>query len=640
MTERKQRHRRIMVGLFAYLVVVGICAGGFTSLPADFRTLIHGPLVSPFKLGNSPAFNDGLVCVVTAFWIAVQRCFLWLNKVRLGQSIKALRRQAYSPFDSHEFLGSVLAALDGIPAVVLLLLISLLRWLRPHSSPISNWLWLALLVVLCQLGFTLALIGFVHFLYWTIRQMALTRGLPSLPKPPHTPVFSWRSSLTLLTFPYLLVSQGLVVTCLCWAMITAFYGCVTTRPSKWSWPRYVSLGSAMLLAGWCATSDSSRIAHILSWLRSGLAGWPGTSGEMVWAAIGVAAFLTCAASVLDLSPPVLRLAEFWMLPAKDNQNTRGVRILWLAATLLGATVALCGVARWPNDNGFYLLGALVLGFVLRETDATSLAATVFFLIPRWTVWMIAARQTGWTGVAAFLPCEALFLLPTLHGSWIAWRLRNSPEGARRPMRRSRARRSCVLADWTHPPCRISVMLARSVPLGVVLRSGPKDMARLTLWHTDTDQFVSGDSFNGYVSGRLCDLSPDGAHFVYFARPRGLGRDGQLKPGWTAVCRPPDPAPLTLWKKTDESNGGGAFVDGRPLRLHHSIYDAQPTQGLALETEPDHCRGDRGIYCERLQQHGWVPRLEQDGHTEFPPLWQKHDQTRKYLLQECLDRKST
>ena len=54
----------------------------------------------------------------------------------------------------------------------------------------------------------------------------------------------------------------------------------------------------------------------------------------------------------------------------------------------------------------------------------------------------------------------------------------------------------------------------------------------------------------------------------------------------------------------------------------------------METEPDHCRGDRGIYCERLQQHGWVPRLEQDGHTEFPPLWQKHDQTRKYLLQEC------
>jgi hypothetical protein len=534
MTERKQRRQRIMVGLFAYLVVVGICAGGFTSLPADFRSLIHGPLVSPFKLGSSAALNYGLVCAVTAFWIAYHRCCFWVGEMRrprrLAQSAKALRKQARNPFDSHEFLGPLLAVLHGVPAIVLFLLVFLLRWLRPHGSPMSNWIWLALLLFLCQMGFVLALVGFLLFLAAAARQIAQTRGVAPLPKPPHIQMFHWTWVLPSLTVPYLLLSQGVVVTCLFSAMVMAFLGCLATRPTKWNWPRYVSLAGAVLLAGWSATTDPSRIAHLLSWLRSGNSRWPGTPDEMVWAAIGVAAFLTCAASVLDLSPPVLRLAEFWMLPAKDNQNTRGARILWLAATLIGATVALGGVARWPNDNGFYLLGAMVLGFALRETDATSLAATVFFLIPRWTVWMIAARQTGWTGAAAFLPCEALFLLPTLHGSWIAWRLRNSPEGARRPMRRSRTTRSCMLADWTHPKCRNSVMLARSVPLGVVLRSGPKDTARLTLWHTDTDQFMSGDSFNGYVSGRLCDLSPDGAQFVYFARPRGLGRDGQLKPG--------------------------------------------------------------------------------------------------------------
>jgi hypothetical protein len=130
------------------------------------------------------------------------------------------------------------------------------------------------------------------------------------------------------------------------------------------------------------------------------------------------------------------------------------------------------------------------------------------------------------------------------------------------------------------------------------------------------------------------LSPDGTQFVYFARPRGRARSGQHMPGWTAICRPPEPTPLALWKKTDESNGGGAFMPGPALRLHHSISEAQTVQGVAVETETDNCRNDRGIYCERLRQHGWAPRLEQDGHTEFPPLWQKHDQTGRFLLREC------
>ena len=627
-----------MVGLFADLVVIAIIADGFPSLLADFRSLVHGPLVSPFKLGNSAAISYGLVCAVAAVWIAFHRCCFWMGKIRrprrLVQSVGALRKQAYTPFDLHEFLGPFLALLHGVPAVVLLGLISLLRWLRPHGSPTSQWLWLALLVFLCQLGFMLAVLGFVHFLAAAVRQIAQTRGLPPPPMPPHIQMFHWTWILPSLTVPYLMLSQGVVVTCLFGAMITAFLGCLATRPAKWDWPRYVSLAGAVLLAGWSVTSDPSRIAHVVPWLRSGLSHWQGTSGEMVWAAIAVAAFLTCAASVLDLSPPVLRVAELLKLPAKDKQNTREAYIVWLFTMLIGTAVVLCGFARWPNDNGFYLLAAMVLGTTLRESDATSLAATVFFLIPRWTVWMLAARHTSWTGTAAFLPCEALFLLPTLHGSWLAWRLRNSPEAARKPKRRFRPAGSGVVVDWIGTPCRISVVLARSAPRAVVLRSGPRDSAQLTLWHTDTDQFVSGDSLKGYVSGRRCDLSPDGTEFVYFVRPRGLGHNGQLLPGWTAVCKPPDPTPLTLWKKAGESEGGGVFVEGRPLRLYHSLDDAQPAQGIAMEIEPYHGAGDRGIYSERLRQRGWAPRLEHGGHTEFPPLWQKHDQTLKYLLQEC------
>src|SRR5262245_32947489 len=46
------------------------------------------------------------------------------------------------------------------------------------------------------------------------------------------------------------------------------------------------------------------------------------------------------------------------------------------------------------------------------------------------------------------------------------------------------------------PCRLFVFPARDAPLGLVLRRGPSDWFRLSLWHTDTDRLDHGQWMTG------------------------------------------------------------------------------------------------------------------------------------------------
>jgi hypothetical protein len=100
-----------------------------------------------------------------------------------------------------------------------------------------------------------------------------------------------------------------------------------------------------------------------------------------------------------------------------------------------------------------------------------------------------------------------------------------------------------------------------------------------------------------------------------------------------VCAPPDATPLDLWKKTDETDGGGVFLESRCLRINHSVLDARTIHDAAMEVQADNISGGRTIYCERLRQHGWTPRLALDLRPATPAPWQKPDQTGRYLLRE-------
>src|SRR5687767_8832105 len=98
------------------------------------------------------------------------------------------------------------------------------------------------------------------------------------------------------------------------------------------------------------------------------------------------------------------------------------------------------------------------------------------------------------------------------------------------------------------PCRLFVILAREVPVGVVLRRGPSAWARLSVWRTDADTFEHGQWFRARVYERRCDLSPDGALFAYFARKSGLPTPEapDRQDSWLAVSRPPWFTALALW----------------------------------------------------------------------------------------------
>jgi hypothetical protein len=204
LTRRKKRRQRVMAGLFIYLVVVGIFAGGFAAAFASLRLLIHGQLVSPFKAGNPAAIDYALLCAVTAFWVVLHRFNLWLTKVRRPRSlqpVKTLRVQVYGAFDRQQLVWPVFAVFNVVVAAGLYVLVLLLRWLRPHSSPESNWIWLAVLLILGRFGFMFALAGLVRLLHSASCRIAQTRGLPPPAEPRHYTVFDgtgtiliWRTS--------------------------------------------------------------------------------------------------------------------------------------------------------------------------------------------------------------------------------------------------------------------------------------------------------------------------------------------------------------------------------------------------------------------------------------------------------------
>lgn len=167
------------------------------------------------------------------------------------------------------------------------------------------------------------------------------------------------------------------------------------------------------------------------------------------------------------------------------------------------------------------------------------------------------------------------------------------------------------------PCRLQVFLAQEAPLGVVLRRGPSDWFRLSLWHTDTDTFEHGQWFRGRVYDRRSDLSPDGRLFVSFAGKPGGGRSMAAPAGetaadtWIAVSRPPWFTALALWFIGGTYCTGGYFLDNSTLFPGWSTAPDQGTlpRWLRLAEQPPHLDPgynwtDRTVHHNRLLRLGW------------------------------------
>ena len=135
----------------------------------------------------------------------------------------------------------------------------------------------------------------------------------------------------------------------------------------------------------------------------------------------------------------------------------------------------------------------------------------------------------------------------------------------------------------NPPCRLFVLQARDAPVAVILRRGPSAWYHVILWDTETDLFTHGAWFNGRIYEDRCDLSPDGALFLYFAL-KGSHWQTSYKGTWTALSRPPWLNALTLWPWGSTWGGGGRFVDNRTIMLRGRGFHAHsehPLVGLQV-----------------------------------------------------------
>jgi hypothetical protein len=186
-------------------------------------------------------------------------------------------------------------------------------------------------------------------------------------------------------------------------------------------------------------------------------------------------------------------------------------------------------------------------------------------------------------------------------------------------------------------CRLFVYLARESRVAVVLRRGPTDWARLSVWHTDSDTFEHGQWIKGRVYERRSDLSADGTLFAAFVRQSG-GREPHGADTWIAVSRPPYFSALAVWFV------GGTYHTGAFFPARSSLW-----LGFQSDTPPDigHLPSwlsiapprdisyidrtsewtDRTVHFNRLLRDGWT-LVERE---PYLSLWERHHPSRPVTL---------
>jgi hypothetical protein len=161
------------------------------------------------------------------------------------------------------------------------------------------------------------------------------------------------------------------------------------------------------------------------------------------------------------------------------------------------------------------------------------------------------------------------------------------------------------------PPRLSILLAASAPVAVVLRRGPTDWVQVTKWDTSRDTFDDGAWFHGHIYPERSGLSPDGRLMVYFAcKHQWLHTD----PCWTAISRPPWLTALAMWPQMDAMHGGGYFEKNSSVVLT-TLFECDP--------HPDH------------QPHGLTVRFgrraPQQAQAEVPDAdWSGYDQQNRLI----------
>lgn len=170
-------------------------------------------------------------------------------------------------------------------------------------------------------------------------------------------------------------------------------------------------------------------------------------------------------------------------------------------------------------------------------------------------------------------------------------------------------RSALTPGRTPPTVRVHILLARTADTAVVIRRGPEKIACVLGWDRRSDRIEVGQWLKARIHERLCDLSADGRHFLYFATDhRGVRGDFC---GWQAISRAPYLKALGFWPMVDNAYGGGLFESNDSYWLrqapdrHPLARDATGLQRCPPNPAASANHGYFGTYDLRLQRDGWT-----------------------------------
>jgi hypothetical protein len=158
-----------------------------------------------------------------------------------------------------------------------------------------------------------------------------------------------------------------------------------------------------------------------------------------------------------------------------------------------------------------------------------------------------------------------------------------------------------------------VLLASAAPTGIVIRRGPASSVCTLLWDRQKDEFQVGQWLRGRIYERRADISPDGKHWIYFARGSSL-RHAETRGSWTAIARSPWLKALTLYGKGDCWLGGGLFLSPKRYWLNGCHELIRDSAAVKIDAKFSPSGGPYGgecpsVYYRRLQRDGWLMEVE-------------------------------
>ncbi|MCW8129726.1 MAG: hypothetical protein KIS92_05170 [Planctomycetota bacterium] len=144
------------------------------------------------------------------------------------------------------------------------------------------------------------------------------------------------------------------------------------------------------------------------------------------------------------------------------------------------------------------------------------------------------------------------------------------------------------------PARLYVLLATQAPVGLILRRGPTSYVCTIRWDRRNDAFKVGQWLRGRIYEDFCDLSPDGKHFIYFARK---------KDPYTAISRAPYLKAVVLIPQRDGWGGGGLFTAPRTYALSRG-EGAEGASTKEVRFDPAYPLTEPSVLAARLLRDGW------------------------------------